>query len=454
MKDYTLVVIGAGPGGYVAAHRAARLGAKVAVVENRQAGGTCLNRGCVPTKALLHASGLYREALDGAQWGVEASGLRFDPAAAFARKEAVVSKLRGGVETMLKSAKVDLLSGTGTILAPGKVKVQLEGEERVMTCDHILAATGSVPARPPIPGLELPGVMTSDELLAGTDHLPPSIVIIGGGVIGVEFATFYNDLGVCVTVLEGLDRLLPNLDRELGQSLGMLLKKRGCAVQTGAMVERVEQTAQGLCVFYTQKGKPGQAVGEMVLCAIGRKPYTENLLAPGLELAQERGRLLVDASFQTSVPGIYAIGDVNGMQMLAHAAEMQAIHVVNQIIGRNDDIRFDVMPAAIFTNPEAACVGVTEQKCKADDLPYKCNKAFWRANGKALAMNETEGMLKLLSDENGLIIGCHAFGSHAADIIQEVAALMYRNTSVQQLADIIHIHPTLAEILHDAAAAG
>ena len=454
MKDYTLVVIGAGPGGYVAAHRAARLGAKVAVVENRQAGGTCLNRGCVPTKALLHASGLYREALDGAQCGVEASGLRFDPAAAFARKEAVVSKLRGGVETMLKSAKVDLLSGTGTILAPGKVKVQLEGEERVMTCDHILAATGSVPARPPIPGLELPGVMTSDELLAGTDHLPPSIVIIGGGVIGVEFATFYNDLGVCVTVLEGLDRLLPNLDRELGQSLGMLLKKRGCAVQTGAMVERVEQTAQGLCVFYTQKGKPGQAVGEMVLCAIGRKPYTENLFAPGLELAQERGRLLVDASFQTSVPGIYAIGDVSSRVQLAHVASAQGVYCVEKLYGAEPTVDLSVVPGCVYTRPEIASVGLSEQGAKAAGIAVKTGKGLTSANARSVIAGADRGFLKLVARaDTGAIIGAHLMCDRATDMISELSQAIADTRTAQDLLHIIRPHPTFEEALHDALTA-
>ena len=300
-------------------------------------------------------------------------------------------------------------------------------------------------------------VLDSSDLLS-MNTLPQSICIIGAGVIGMEFASILNAFGVKVSVVEFLKECLPVLDDDIAKRLRKSLEKRGVDFYMQSAVTQIND--EGV-VFTDKKGRESTVQAEQVLMAVGREPLTQGLeLHNAGILTDGRGAVVVDKnSFKVMTDSskdvdIYAIGDVNGMQMLAHAAEMQAIHVVNQIIGRNDDIRFDVMPAAVFTNPEAACVGVTEQKCKADGLPYKCNKAFWRANGKALAMNETEGMLKLLSDENGLIIGCHAFGSHAADIIQEVAALMCRNTSVQQLADIIHIHPTLAEILHDAAAAG
>ena len=280
MFDFDLIVIGAGPGGYEAALHAAKLGLKTAVVERREVGGTCLNRGCIPTKALLHASTVYEETKNGPALGVTAENLSYDLSAMFAYKQQVVEKLRSGIESLFKAAKVTLLRGTGTLSAPNTVTVAGENEG-VYTAQNILLATGSVPARPPIPGLDLPGVMTSDELLNGEGGDFSSLVIIGGGVIGMEFATFYNDLGVAVTVVEGLDRLLPNMDRELGQNLAMIMKKRGVQVFTGAMVKDLEAVDGGLQVNFETKGKLQSVVGEKVLCAIGRSPYTAGLFAEG-----------------------------------------------------------------------------------------------------------------------------------------------------------------------------
>jgi dihydrolipoamide dehydrogenase len=287
MSDYQLIVIGAGPGGYTAALEAARLGLHTAVVERREVGGTCLNRGCIPTKTLLHASQVYRDAVDGSPAGVHAGDITFNLGEMFAYKRAVSEKLRGGIHALLKGAKVDLLEGTARIDAPGRVTVAGPEGDTVYTADRILAATGSVPVRPPIPGLDLPGVMTSDELLEGSDTLYESLVIMGGGVIGVEFATFYANLGCRVTLIEGMDRLLPTMDRELGQNLGQILKKQGVEVLTSAMVRRVEQTPEGLTVHVDQKGKEKAVSGEKVLCAIGRRPCWDGLFAP--ELVPETG---------------------------------------------------------------------------------------------------------------------------------------------------------------------
>ena len=263
MNNYDLIVIGAGPGGYEAALHAAKLGLKTALVERRDVGGTCLNRGCIPTKTLLHSAEVYHEAKEAETFGIHTENVSFNLPAVFARKQAVVEKLRGGVESLLKSAKVDVLRGTGTILGTGKVRVTNAEGSTEYECANILAATGSVPARPPIPGLEL--AMTSDELLDGAETLYKSLIIIGGGVIGVELATFYADLGCPVTIVEGLDRLLPNMDKELGQNLAMLLKKRGVVIQTGAMVKGVEKSENGLTVRFEQKGNPGAVEAEAVL---------------------------------------------------------------------------------------------------------------------------------------------------------------------------------------------
>ena len=295
METWDLLVIGAGPGGYTAALHAAKCGLKTAVIEAREAGGTCLNRGCVPTKTLLHTAEVYRAAKEGAAIGVVSDGLHVDLNTVFARKRQVVETLSKGVEALLKSAKVPLLRGTAKITAPHTVSVTAsDGTETICQAESILIATGSVPARPPIPGLTLDGVMTSDELLEGADALYRSIVIIGGGVIGVELATFYADLGSEVTIVEGLDHLLPTMDREIGQNLALLLKKQGVRIVTGAMVERIEPAEDGLSVVYMQKGAEGSAAGEKVLCAIGRHPYCDGLFADGMQPETERRRIRVD----------------------------------------------------------------------------------------------------------------------------------------------------------------
>lgn len=310
MADYQLIVIGAGPGGYEAALRAAKLGKRVAVVERREAGGTCLNRGCIPTKTLLHASAIYRDAKNGAHCGIHTKDIHADMAEIFAYKRAVSQKLSAGIESLFKTAKIDLLRGTALITGSGCVRVaDADGSANDYTCDDILIATGSVPSRPPIPGLEL--AMTSDELLEGCDHLYRSIVIIGGGVIGIEFATFYADLGCAVTVIEGMDRLLPSMDKELGQNLALILKKQGVKVFTNAMVQRVEQAGEDLAVHFTCKEKEETVSGEAVLCAIGRRAYCDGLFADGVGVKMNGRSITVDGNFETSLPRVYAIGDVS-----------------------------------------------------------------------------------------------------------------------------------------------
>ena len=288
MEHYGLLVIGAGPGGYEAALRAARLGIRTAVVENRDVGGTCLNRGCIPTKSLLHAAEIAAGLEKGGEWGIAAENLSVDFAAVHRKKTEVTEKLRAGVEGLLKQKKVDLLRGTGTILGPGRVAV--DGVE--YGADHILIATGSVPARPPIPGLE--HAVSSDEVLSDQERVYRSLVIIGGGVIGVELACVYQALGCQVSIVEALDRILPNMDREICQNMTMILKRRGAAVHTGCMVSAVEKDGDGLAVRYTCKDQPGEARGEAVLCAIGRRPNTEGLFGEGFSVDMERGRILVD----------------------------------------------------------------------------------------------------------------------------------------------------------------
>ena len=406
MTTTDLIIIGAGPGGYRAAEYAAKQGLKVVIFEGADVGGTCLNVGCIPTKTYVHAAS-FTEARQ--------------------RMGEVVPQLRAGVEGILSHPNITLVREKGVF-----VDAHIVGD---YTAPHIIIATGSETKWLPIEGVKTdPRVVDSTGLLQ-LDNLPKRLAIIGAGVIGMEFASVFHRFGSEVTVIEYLKECLPALDSDIAKRLRKLLEKRGITFKMKTAVENLADID-----------------ADVVLMATGRKPRVQPDFAnAGIEYDERKG-IAVDANFETTVKGIYAIGDVNGKQMLAHAAEMQAVRAVNHILGRQDNIRFDIMPAAIFTSPEAACVGSTEDQLKAAGTPCECRKAFWRANGKALAMGETEGMLKLfVSSESGLILGCHAYGAHAADIVQEVSALMCKQTTLSELADMVHIHPTLSEILRSAA---
>ena len=416
MKNTDVLIIGAGPGGYRAAEYAAKNGLQVVIVEQDEVGGTCLNRGCIPTKTYVHSSS-FAEAVE--------------------RQQQVVSQLRSGVEGILAAPGITLVRGKASFSDSHTVRCfgadgQVDDE---VSASHIIIATGSSVKMPPIADICDPRVVTSTGLLAMKEQ-PRRLAIIGAGVIGMEFASVFQRFGTEVTVIEFLKECLPMMDSDIAKRLRKLLEKRG-------IVFRMKKAVQQLA----------DIDADTILIATGRKPHTEglNLQAAGIA-TDERGFITVDDNMKvTAVPyPVYAIGDVNGRQLLAHAAEMQAIRAVNNIIGKIDNIRFDIMPAAIFTDPEAACVGPSEDQLKAQGIAYQCHKAFWRANGKALAMNQTEGMLKLFSDADERIIGCHAYGAHSADIVQEVSVLMCRDTTIAQLRDMVHIHPTLGEILRTA----
>jgi len=409
MMQTDLLIIGAGPGGYRAAEYAAKQGLQVVIIEQDEVGGTCLNRGCIPTKTFVHSAS-FAEAVE--------------------RQQQVVSQLRRGVEGILSAPGITLVRGHAAFADARSVSV---GDD-IISARHIIIATGSSAKMPPIEGLNDPRVMTSTGLLQ-LRELPKRLCIIGAGVIGMEFASVFQRFGTEVTVIEFLKECLPMLDSDVAKRLRKLMEKAGIVFKMKTAVHSVADID-----------------ADAILIATGRKANTEglNLAAAGITLAPN-GTIPVDDNFMiNALPSVYAIGDVNGRQMLAHAAEMQAMRAVNHIVGKSDGIRFDVMPAAIFTKPEAACVGVSEDQLKEHGVDYKCHKSFWRANGKALAMNESEGLLKLLADTDGRILGCHAFGAHAADIIQEVSVLMCRDTTVCQLRDMVHIHPTLSEVLKAA----
>ena len=412
-----LIIIGAGPGGYRAAEYAAKQGLKVVIFEDAEVGGTCLNVGCIPTKTYVH-SATFEEARE--------------------RMAAVVSQLRSGVEGILSNPNITLVREKGVFVDAHTVNDY--------TASNIIIATGSETKWLPIEGKDDPKVVDSTGLL-NLNSLPKRLCIIGAGVIGMEFASVFRRFGSEVTVIEYLKECLPALDSDIAKRLRKQMEKEGI---TFNMQCAVKQIADGEVFFETKKGQMESVEADVILMATGRKPRTEGLnLEPlGITLAPN-GAIPVDDNFQVT-SHLYAIGDVNGRQMLAHAAEMQAVRAVNHILGKTDGIDFNIMPAAIFTNPEAACVGLTEEQLKEQLIPYVCKKSFWRANGKALAMGESEGMLKLFASPEGIILGCHAYGAHAADIVQEVAVLMCKQTTLQELADMVHIHPTLSEILKNA----
>ena len=447
---YDLVVVGGGPGGYAAAIRASQLGLRTALVERDAVGGTCLNRGCIPTKTLLHSAHLYREMLTCQSFGLQAEGVRFDYGAMSARKDEVTGQLRSGVEGLLKGNKVELLRGSAQVEEPGKVRV---GEE-VLESRHILIATGAVPAKPPVPGLDLPGVVTSDELLAD-GRLYPRLTIVGGGVIGMEFACLCSALGTEVTVIEAMDRILPTLDRELGQNLAMLLKKRGVRVHTGAVVERVERQGEALTCTFTAKGKAERAQSDAVLVATGRRPNTAGLFSPRLEdaLGLDRGGIPVNLHFSTRVAGICAIGDVvKGNIQLAHVASAQGINAVSRMAGLRPPMRLEAVPACVYTDPEIACVGSTEAECKENGIPYKTGKYLMSGNGRTVIARGERGFIKVVYHaESGAVLGAQLMCERATDLIGEFTLAVAEGRTVERMAQLIRPHPTFGEGISEAA---
>lgn len=438
-----LIIIGSGPGGYRAAEYAARNGLQVVIAEQAEVGGTCLNRGCIPTKAYARNAEIM-DTLRGAEaLGMNPVDVVPDFAKAAARKDNVVAQLRSGIETLLSAPGITLVSGKAALKDANTVTI---GDEEY-TAKNIIIATGSAPKMLPIEGCnDAEMVWTSDRMLTAT-ALPRRICIVGAGVIGMEFACILNSFGCDVTVIEFLKECLPALDGDVAKRLRKLIEKRGVKF----FMQSAVQAVRGGSVLFDRKGKQTAIDTDCVLMAVGRVPVTEGLNLDAAGVVCGPKGIATDANLQTNVAGIYAIGDVNGRQMLAHAATVQGIKAVNHILGRTDSIRLDIMPSAIFTHPEAAAVGVTEDFCKENGVECRTAKAFYRANGKALAMGETEGMVKMIADESGRIIGCHAYGAHAADLIQEISALMCRDTTTTELADMTHIHPTLSEMLQECA---
>ena len=470
---FDLVVIGAGPGGYEAAIEGVQKGMKVALVENRELGGTCLNRGCIPTKTIIHTAELYHELQSGPSIGLTAREPVIDMEMVQKRKDEVLEQLRKGIASLMKTNRISVFYGTGTILDREHVKVALSGEKTgekaeeqpdgqkqdqvVLETGHILIATGSVPACPPIPGSSLPGVVTSDGLLDKKD-LFEHLIIIGGGVIGMEFASVYSSLGHGVTVIEALDRILPTMDKEIAQNLKMIMKKRNVDIHTGAKVEEILRTEDGagLICRYVEKDKPCEARADGILIATGRRAYTGGLITDESsqevkDMEMERGRIVTDEKYETSVPGIYAIGDVTGGIQLAHAATAQGRNAVTHMAGRDMAIRTDIVPSCVYTNPEIGCVGISADEAKARGIETVTKKYIMSANGKSILSQQERGFIKVVADSGShRILGAQMMCARATDMISQFAVAIANGLTLEDMAKVIFPHPTFSEGILEA----
>ncbi len=441
-----LIIIGAGPGGYETAVEAAHRGKSVIIFNGGALGGTCLNEGCIPTKCLCRDAEMVAQFKEADRFGIDDFTFAVDYTKIAARKNEVVSKLREGVAGLLKSAGVAVVDAKASFKDAGTIIA--DGEE--YTADDIIIATGSVSKSLPIEGHDLDCVMDSSDILS-IDYVPESLTIIGGGVIGMEFASIFSNLGSKVTVIEFMKQILPPFDSDIAKRLKQTLSKRGINIITGAAAKKIEKTEEGVRVVYEAKGKEGEVISSDLLMAVGRAPRVDglNLEAAGVEYSPKG--IKVNDEMQTNVEHIYAIGDVNARMMLAHVASFQGLRALNAIEGKKESIRFDLVPSAVFTLPECGMAGLTEEECKARGIAVTTGKSFYRANGKALAMGEEEGLCKLIfSKEDGKLLGAHIMGADAALMAQQCVDFMNAGATVASISETIFGHPTLSEIILSA----
>lgn len=443
-----ILIIGAGPGGYETALKAAKQGKNVILFNGDKLGGTCLNEGCIPTKCLCRNAEVLTLFKEGEKFGIDDISFLLNYNKVMARKEEVVDNLRKGVETMLNQAKVTVINAMASF--KDSKTVVADGEEYEGDC--IIIATGSISKSLPIPGHDLKCVMDSSALLK-LEYVPAKLIIIGGGVIGMEFASIFHQLGSEVTVIEFMKQILPPFDSDIAKRLKQTLVKKGINIITGAASKEIRQNEfYEIEVVYELKGKEEIVVSSDLLMAVGRQPNLNglNLEAAGVNYSPKG--VIVDDFMQTNVPGIYAIGDVTGGMMLAHVASAQGERALNVINKESDKLRFDLIPSAVFTLPECGMVGKTEEACKEEGIEISIGNSFFRANGKAMALGETDGLCKLIfRKEDGLLIGAHIMGEEAADLAQQCADLMNRDTTLKEIKEIIFSHPTVSEVILMAA---
>lgn len=452
-EKYDLIVIGSGPGGYVAAIKAARLGKRTALIEKREIGGTCLNRGCIPAKTLIHSAHFLYEAEKIKETGISFTGLDIDYGKLLERKDEVVAGIRKGIEGLLKANGVRVYRGTATITGENTVRVNGSEEETDLEAGNILIATGSRPFRPDIEGAGLKNVVTSDELLSGEARPEKKLLIIGGGVIGVEMASIYKDLGCEVEIIEAMDRILPGMDREISQSIAMSLKKKGVAVHTGARVARIREGGRyGLVCEYTEKDNAKTTEAEIILLSVGRRPNTEGLFEDNIQPEMDGPFIKVNSNFETSIPNIYAIGDVIRGKQLAHAASAQGISAVEIICGLKPAIDLDAVPSCVYTYPEVATVGMDEAEAKSLGYNTKTGKYPMLGNSKTLLSMGERGFIKLVCDaDTGRLLGAQLLCDRATDMVGELTLAISRKMTYKDIASVIRPHPTYEEAITEAA---
>ncbi|MBO0958656.1 dihydrolipoyl dehydrogenase [Neobacillus sp. MM2021_6] len=448
--SYELVVIGGGPGGYVAALHAAELGKKTALIEADFLGGTCLNRGCIPSKTYLKHSEIIEQIEKAKDWGIETGSLTLSFDKMKKRKNDVIERLRGGIAFLLKQGKIDVYNGWGSLLADASVRVKTEAGEETIQAAKVIVATGSTPAVPPIPGLDSVQFDTSDTIF-DIPAIPKSVVIIGGGVIGVEFATIFASLKTDVTIVEAAERIIPTEDAEASKLLAKVLKKKGIKLYVGAKVQKVVETAGvKTVIFGDEKGKEFSLEAETLLVSTGRRP---NLSAVKEVSLEKSGPFLkVNDQMETSMANVYAIGDVIGGWQLAHAASAEGVVAANNAAEIHDRIDYKVMPRCIYTLPEIASVGLSEDEARKQGIEVRTEKFDFAGSGKALSAGEPEGFTKVIFEAKyGEIIGVVMAGSHVTEMISEASAFMYLEGTVEEAAKMIHPHPTISETFFEVA---
>jgi dihydrolipoamide dehydrogenase len=447
-NEKKIIVIGGGIGGYPAALRAARLGAQVVLIERDKLGGVCLNWGCVPTKTLLQSAEIYSTVKRAPSFGVKAESISIDFAAMMRRKEGVVRQLTSGVEKLLKDKKVEIIRGTATFSDQKTIKIMETG--KIIQGDKVIIATGSVPTKPDIPGIDGPNIMTSDDILS-TKSLPKGVLIIGGGYIGVELGQLLSRLGVRVTIVEILSHTVPREDEDVGEALKKRLQEEGIDIYTNSTVEKIEPGKKIATVTYaTPEGKKTVRV-EKVILASGRRPYAEGLGLEKIGVRVDKDGIIVNNRMETNIPGIYAIGDSIGGIMLAHMAMAEGEYAARNAMGISSEIDYAAVPRCIYSFPEIGAVGMTEGEAR-ERYNVKVSRFPLHANSKANILGETHGMVKIIAEEEeGDILGVHIYSPHATDLISEAVFAMEMEATAEELAHVIHPHPTLSEALGEAA---
>lgn len=449
--DYDIAVIGGGPGGYVAAIRAAQLGSKVLLIEKEQLGGVCLQRGCIPTKTLLKSAEKWRELLHCSDFGLHAENISFDYSAIRERMHQVVQQLQKGIYQLVKSQGIDFKTGTAALRENNQIRINNPSSEEQYSARCIILATGSLPMKLPVPGGELPGIINSDGLLT-LSAIPKTLVIVGAGAVGIEFAAIMQTLGCQVTIVECMPNILPSADHEIVKRIGLLLRKQGIKILTNTRVIGIKEEQEGLLIQVADNKGEQEIKAEKLLAAIGREPAVSGLGLDSVGIKYDTKGIYVNAKMETNIPGIYAIGDVTGRHMLAHIASAEGTVAAENALCNNSVMDYSAVPACVFTTPELAMVGLTEQEAAVQVADVKVSKFNFAANGKSISMGETDGLVKIIADaSNGQVLGMHILGPHASDLIMEGTLAIRNKLAAKDIAQTIHPHPSLSETVMECA---